>query len=591
MKFASAILYLFAVIDVAHSNFYRETYVDRAIQGILRSIEPQDVIIRIQRYDIYEGARRLLDVVARNVATTWPSQILVSGGILGFGFQPGDLASSRTLLIYIYASNEDINDAELNAILTDINLISHPKHMPKLLLIIGSNEDMLDGRRQLEYLWNQKLFDVIILEVSFHSRHSEPVFVAVHRFNGFNEDYSRVTVYEGDTDWYPNKLRNMYGGAFKVRFEEVRPYGTLENGTVGGMAKLFMNALSAAVNGSVVHTSDLQENDMRYNAEGLVYEEWYSTQHEHTVAIGDDRICALVPAMPAAKVMVDFWRIIITILFGFLLVAVVWWVSLMMSISERFRDPLNTISLIYGMSPPHGPRSLVEKILFVAVVITVAEYMIIFQAELLEFVVKFAVSARVSTFQDLYNTRLKVVVSPVVYDELAAIEELSPEFTKRFVNAEHEFQNTNGRMDISKAYFTSEISGKLAETKLKHKGKRLFKLSDLCILSHYRVHRLHMRSPFKNEINSVLLSLVESGFAEKYIDNFWKDEKTESKSESEIILSDHSVYVAFFVIIVGHIISFIVFLGEITGRILKRKQLSLSFNYCKSVKMSKQSEC
>lgn len=588
MMFASAISYFFAAINVARSNFYQETYVDRTIQGILRSIELQDVIIRIQRYDIYEGAQHLLDVVVQNVATTWPSQILVSGEILGFGFQPGDLASSRTLLIYIYASNEDINDAELNAILNDINLISHLKHMPKLLLIIGLNKDTLDGRRQLEYLWNQKLFDVIILEVSFHSRYSEPVFVAVHRFNGFNEDYSRVTVYEGDIDWYPNKLRNMYGGTFKVMFEEVHPYGTLENGTVGGMAKLFMNALSAAVNSSVVHTSDLQENDMRYNAEGLVYEDWYSTQHEHTVAIDDDRICALVPAMPAASVMVDFWHIIITILFGFLLVAIVWCVSLIMNISERVRDPLNTISLIYGMSPLYGPRSLVEKILFVAVVMTVAEYTIIFQTELLEFVVEFAVSTRVSTFQDLYNTGLKVVVTPIVYNELAAIEELSPEFMKRFVTDEHELQNKDGKVDILKVYFMSEISGKLAENKLKRKGK-LFKLSDLCLLSHYRVHRLPMKSPFKNEINSVLLSLVEFGFVEKYIDDFWKNEKTGRKSE--ITLNDHSVYVAFFIIIVGHIISFIVFLGEIiTGRVFKCKHLSLSFSYCKSMKMSKQSK-
>lgn len=591
MKITSAISYLLVAIDVTRSNFYREAYVDRAIQGILRSIGRQDVIIRIQRYDIYDGARRLFDVVARNLATTWPSQILVSGGVTGSGFQPGDLASSRTLLIYIYASKDDINGTELNAMLKDVDSISQPKHTPKLLLIIGSNR-ALNGRRQLEYLWNRRLFDVVILEVSFHPQNAEPIFVAVHRFNGFSGDYSRATAYEGDIDWYPNKPRDMHGGTFKVTFEEVRPYGTLANGTVGGLAKLFMNALSDTVNGTVVHTSDPQENDMRYNAEGLVYEDRYSTQHEHTVAIGDDRVCALVPAMPAARILVNFWRIIITILFGLLLAAIVWYVSLLMSVSERVRDPLNTISLILGMTPLHGPRSLVEKILFVTAVMTVAEYAIIFQAELLEFVVEFTVSTRVSTFQDLYNTGLKVVVSPVVYDELAATEGLSPEFMKRFVkSAKYELQNKDGKVDTSKAYFTSEISGKLAETKLKHRGRRLFKLTDLCILSHYRVHRLHMKSPFKNEVNSVLLSLIESGFTEKYVDDFWKDEKSRHKSESRMTLSDHSVYIAFFVLVVGHAISFIVFLGEIiAGRVLKRKRLSFSFSYCKSMKIPKRSK-
>lgn len=592
---ASAIYYIFAflVIDVARSNrFYQETYVDQAIQEILRSVGWQDVIIRIQKYDIYDGAQRLLNVVARNMAMTWPTQILVSGGIMGFDFQPGDLASSRTLLIYIYASNDDINDAELNAMLDDINLISHPKHMPKLMLIIGSNKDTLDRRRPLEYLWDQKLFDVIILEVSFHSRCSEPVFVAVHRFNGFNEYYSREIVYKGDIDWYPNKLRDMHGGTFKVMFEDKRPYGTLENGTVGGLARLFMNALSDAMNGTVVYTSSLRENDMKYNAEGLVYEDWYSTQHEHTVAIGDDRICALVPAMPPAKYLIDFWSIIITILFGFLLAAVMWCVSVIMNVNERVRDPLNLIGLILHMGPLYKSRSLVEKILFITMVMTVEEYMIIFQAELLEFVVEFAVNTRVSTFQDLYNTGLKVVVSPVVYDEIAATEGLSPVFMKRFVSSIDELQNENG-MDTSKAYFMSEIEGKLKETKLKRMyGKWRFRLSDLCVLSHYRVHGLRMKSPFKNEVNSVLLALVESGFVGKYVDDFWKDEKSGRKSDSGMMsLRDHSVYVAYLVIIVGHVISFIVFLGEIIAdRISKRKHLTLSFNYCKSMKMSKQSK-
>ncbi|XP_025987573.2 uncharacterized protein LOC113003227 [Solenopsis invicta] len=593
MIITSAIyLFAFLTIDIAHSNFYEKPHVDQTIQKILRSIGQQDVIIRIQKYEIYDGVQRLLDIVARNMAITWPTQILVSGKVTGFGFQPEDLASSRTLLIYIYASDENIDDAELNAMLDDINSISHPKHMPKLLLLIGSNKGTLDTRHQLEHLWNQKLFDVIILEVSFLPRYSEPVFVAVHRFNGFNENYSRVTVYEDDIDWYPNKLRDMHGGTFQVMFEDKRPYGTLENGIVGGLAKLFMNALSDAVNGTVVHTSDLQENDMRYSAEGLVYEDWYSTQHEHTIAIGDDRICALVPAMPPAKFLIDFWNIIITILFGFLLAVVMWCVSLIMNVSERVRDPLNTISLILGKAPLRGPRSLVEKILFLAMVMTVEEYTIIFQAELLEFVVEFAVNMRVSTFQDLYNTGLKVVVTPVVYDELAATEGLSPEFMKRFVSSVDEFQNQSlYGMDITKAYFMSEIEGKLKETKLKRiYGKWLFRLSDLCILSHYRVHKLRIKSPFKNEVNNVLLSLVESGFVVKYVDDFWKDEKSGRKSESGTMsLRDHSVYVAYLVIIVGHIMSLVIFLGEIIAdRVSKR--LPLSFGYCKSIKMSKQSK-
>lgn len=207
-----------------------------------------------------------------------------------------------------------------------------------------------------------------------------------------------------------------------------------------------------------------------------------------------------------------------------------------------------------------------------------------------------------STFQDLYNTGLKVVVTPVVYDELATTKELSSEFMKRFINStKYQLRNKNW-VDTSKTYFISEISGKLTETRFKRKGRRLFKLSDLCILSHYHVHRLHMKSPFKNEFNRVLLSLAqllvvvivivaESGFVEKYVDDFWKDDKSRYKNESKMTLRETLILytLLFSFIIMDYIILFITFLEEIiAGRVLKCKHFSLPFSYCKSIKMSKQ---
>lgn len=70
MKIASIVLYLFAATNIVCSNFYQEIRVDQSIQKILRSIMFQDVIISIQKYDIYDRAIRLLDVVAQIMSAT-----------------------------------------------------------------------------------------------------------------------------------------------------------------------------------------------------------------------------------------------------------------------------------------------------------------------------------------------------------------------------------------------------------------------------------------------------------------------------------------------------------------------------------------
>lgn len=173
--------------------------------------------------------------------------------------------------------------------------------------------------------------------------------MAVHHFNGFNDDY--VKVYENATN--PNKLLDMHSGTFKVRFKEVASLQHFEKWH--DLAKLFMNALSDAI------------NDM-YNAHKRFAREQHEIQCRRTSV---RRTSVLVQhttrahcrnrhqqslrwfQMQATKFLINFWRIIIMILFGFLLVAVVWCVSLIMGINERIRDPLNAISLLFGVAPLH----------------------------------------------------------------------------------------------------------------------------------------------------------------------------------------------------------------------------------------------
>ncbi|EFN64905.1 hypothetical protein EAG_14641 [Camponotus floridanus] len=501
----------------------------------------------------------MLDLIARNVITT---QISVLGSD-----QPWNKASSYTILIYIFPWNDDITRAELNVMVKDVYSISHEKHLPKLLLIMDSNERTFNARRQLEYLWALKFPDVIILEASLRSKYSEPVFVAVHQFNGFNKSYMRLTTYDGSIDWHSNS-RNIYGGTFKVSFNEMQsPYGSLEpeNGAVSGLAKVFSTALSSILNGTVIHTDSVNESNMMYKTE-VMYHHRNNTDYDFSVAVDDDRICLLIPILPAE--VSNSCPIVVMILIGTLLTVILWCASTILRVSERVRDPLNTVSLLLGISPFHRPRTLVEKVLFFTIVITAAEYMAQFQARM--FAIEFLGEKRVSSFEDLSATGLQVMAENMVYDELVANDDLPSGLMGRFTSVEKEERTS---MNTSRAYFKTEMEGKLLEmATLDHKGERLFKVSDLCIMSQSRVHTMPLKSLFKNEINQALLKLVDYGFVKKHKkDFFWKNI---TKNENKIIGSDHSINIAFLVILVGYTISLVAFIGElVAGQVAKRKSL------------------
>lgn len=76
----------------------RGTRSDQTIREILH----RDVIIRIQGRDTYDMMEYLLEIVTEAVTTVWPTQIFVLGKS-----EPRLLASTRTLLIYLYESDND----------------------------------------------------------------------------------------------------------------------------------------------------------------------------------------------------------------------------------------------------------------------------------------------------------------------------------------------------------------------------------------------------------------------------------------------------------------------------------------------------
>lgn len=410
---------------------------------------------------------------------------------------------------------------ELNVMAKEIRSICHPKHVPRLLLIRLADTRMLDAPHQLIYLWKQKFLDTIILEVSFRLEHLEPVFVSVHRFNGFSNEYSRLTAYDDGVDWYPNKLRDMHGSAFKVTFGAAHPYGGLKpaSNKLDGLAKTFAEVLTMRMNTTVVSARFIGKSDMIYNAEQLTYTRSYSTKYEHTVLVDEDRVCLLLPVLSTETVQINFSDIVATILIGLLLTMIMWCISINLNISERVRDPLNTISLLLCIAPLHQPGSLIEKILFVALTATAMVYASIFQAELFQFAIEYVSHVRVSTFKDLFETGLQILVPATLYNEITTMDELSPAFLDRFHLAESE--KDHEILNISKAHFISQIDGKLAEIMtVDRAGRRLFRLYDLCVMRFNRVHRLTVKSPYKNEVDNALLLLMEHGHVKKHIGDF-----------------------------------------------------------------------
>jgi hypothetical protein len=172
--------------------------------------------------------KHLLELVSEAVSSTWPLEIFVLEK-MEFIVRLHDTASSRTLLIHLYESDNDTSYRNLTAMLMDVRLVCHPKHVPIMLLLVGSTVTELNALQQLRHLWDLGFFDAIIMEVSARS-----LFVAAH---SFNEDYVKLTAYNHDMDWYLDKTRNIRSNALKMMFAETCSYRSLEGVGVSGLAK------------------------------------------------------------------------------------------------------------------------------------------------------------------------------------------------------------------------------------------------------------------------------------------------------------------------------------------------------------------
>lgn len=584
MKILRRIIYFLSVIDIVQSNFHREVQSDQAIRGILQSIAHQDVIIRVQERDMDDRMKRLLEIVSEAVMGTWPTRILVSARLRSAS-QPPNAASSRTLLIYLCPSFKVIDYGELNVVLQEMSLMSHPKHLPKLLLVCATNPGArtLSALRQLKYLWHLRFFDAVVLEVSFpRTKQPEPVFVAAHIYDGFAERYTKLTSYDDDiVDWYPDKSRNMHGRRLRVTFKATAPYSTWDpvSGRLDGLAQAFSVMLSNIMNATVVQTSDSRDSDLVYDAQVLLHTDQYNTSYEHTVSVGHDRICLLLPVLSRMRIVMDLTEVIMSAVIGFVITTIAWSVSMSLSVGEGLRHPMTIISQILCIPPFGMARTTVERIMFVTIMLATAEYANVFHAELFRFSVRYTDHMRVSSFKDLCETGLKVLVPPMVHETIQTfgpVKQLPAACRDRFRPSTVELEVDRRTLASTDAYFVSETSAKLAElTRVDGAGKRLFKLYDLCVMFLYHVHTLPVRSPYREEIDRVLLIMTERGLAKKHLDESWEQLGVqETKGRGKIVIRDYSKYIGIIVVFMGCLLSIVVFAGELMVGLLSARKHS-----------------
>ncbi|EFN86097.1 hypothetical protein EAI_12556 [Harpegnathos saltator] len=572
-KLPRRIVSFLSVIGIVRSSFlWERAHSNQAIREVLRSAAREDVIIRIQERYLDDGMRRLLEVVSDAVIGTWPTQILVSARLQATS-RPTTVASSRTLLIYLCPSAETLDYGQLRVVLQETRLLSQPKQLPRLLLVCASKSatNSSSALQQLKYLWHLRLFNVVILEMSLPPRPSEPALVAAHVYDGFVQRYARLTASHDlvGVDWFPDKPRNMHGARLWVAFKATALYGSWKpiGARLEGLAEDFAEAMSRLVNATVLPSGNPSESDLLYDARLLLHSKGYSASYEHTVSVGHDEVCLLLPLLPQPRMLIDLTQVVMSLVIGFLIIAIVWSASVTLSVGDQLRAPLNIISQILCIPPMNVAHSTVERIMFVTVMLSTAEYANVFHAELFRFNVQYTGHARVSSFWDLYKTGLKVLVPPVVYETkrtIGALERLPAAFLRRF-QPSLELDGDPATLDTDQAYFMPETSGKLAElTKLDGRGERLFKVYDLCVMYLYRVHTLPVRSPYKSVVDGVLLALAEHGFTSKHLRDFWERRGARrTRDRGGITIRDYSKYIAIIAVFTGCLLSLLVFLGEL----------------------------
>lgn len=416
---------------------------------------------------------------------------------------------------------------------------SYPIHArPKCLIIFEEESNVTSDhsiKALLEFAWTKKFLDATVLQVSPHENQTQ-----LYTFNPFLNEFKKSFLTE-NSDFFPNKLRNLNKYSFRTPIAHLPPYMTTEkdaNGKVqlsSGHNYKFLKVALMLMN--LHHEQILFDSSGQF--EKLVLNQsvnMYSIPHINLksfwaplLILHDDCIpyVGIMVPEPIFKFNISIEFLTFFIYFPITLITIKCIITILHLKNFDF-EILEVIRLIFGMPLLMIPKKIFKRILIVFLFFTSMLFSIDLVTHLLNNIVVYD-EVKFNSMEDItksdYKLAMNVVVRSIIFNTDKGYD---PEFIKKKVIHE----NIVCPHPTMKDKTICVLSMLRAKGVMKNSNYKMIGVNFACNVAGYPFERA---SPYIDRFKSVFMRMYESGIYKWILKEQKKENVYDEQRRKEII--------------------------------------------------------
>ncbi|KAG7210187.1 hypothetical protein KM043_011744 [Ampulex compressa] len=537
------------------ANIEASPRVTHIFQDFLNATQAHSASLVIQ--DRLRTEEPLLNEITRTISRTIPMTSLYFNDSPPTSIPPPVMATSSTLILYIYNSNTPPDSSEIKTITDTMRLLVYNDHRQKILLTIILTSESNDFRKLFEHAWTLHFLDLTILELSITDTSRS----SIHIYNPFTRTYG-IETYSRNIEWFPYKLKNLHGYPIRVDVLSRPAHSSLKRNSQGypmryrGPDARALKIFSQKMNFTVLYYSRLEEfvemkmanktilGHMGYLQSGYI--QMLATTVPYVSlpsfmnimrarSVTTERWCPVVP-LAYVQQGIDTYQVLALLAFTMAIVTIFWLVCVLMDFQGPLRRPMKIFGSLISVSLPREPRMPAERILFLAVLLVSAIYSSSLHAALMKSNIKGPVQVKYRTVEELLHSGLVAVVHNVLYDFTFSNKKGAfLEFKERAMQV-HSMDECVQYLLMHRnvTCFMEESMATAMIYETTHDGKPRMERTDLCYWIPPNGYIFHRYSPYIEPISDMMIRTTESGIRDRwYIDYLGELKPTEADREPE----------------------------------------------------------
>ncbi|XP_063995025.1 uncharacterized protein Ir7e isoform X2 [Diachasmimorpha longicaudata] len=468
---------------------------------------------------------------------------------------------------------------------------SYGRKRVRYLIIHYSKSNNDDVREILKYAWRRQGVQCAILELLYYLNQNmqDEIFQAVvHQYNPFMDKFTSEN-FSSQTELFPIAANNMNGYPFKIRIAHDPPFSTVRYGSNGkitlkGANMRLINALAESMNFTI--EAQVQERlsaDGRLNSflQPLVNKQMDMYAHIvanpseqaevrslRTRSVHVDQLCAIVPYIAKKNSQLLSMNTVGAYLLILIIVVVFWTLEHLTHLDSKYWSPFIVMKLLLGVTVEKTPNYTADRIMFGALCLVSIMYSTNLYSSLTGEIVHIDEVNEWSTLEDLVNSDLVPIISPLYYNktfsyasgvqlQLKAKVQMTSWNMMDCLNYLVEYKNISCIMR-EKAYNVFE----------QYESIRRSVLLKPCLIADSFAFPIAKNSPYRERIDDLIGVFRDVGLLNKWYDIGFSRRQNITPEENDdardVLMEKHNLFQQFAIImIVGYTSASIALLGEL----------------------------